>query len=368
MTETKTNSSGPQPNDGVLDMPAYVGGREAVEGIASPHKLSANENPLGASPKALAAVQALSDPSLYPDGHATQLREKLAEMNNIRAENIICGNGSDEILHLLAQAYLGHGDEVLHTSHAFLIYKLTSRASGATPIAVAEKQLTADVDALLAAVTAKTKMVFLANPNNPTGTMVSGDDLVRLHAGLPASTLLVIDGAYAEYIDPSVYPAAFDMVEAHNNVVTTRTFSKAYGLAALRLGWGYFPPAIADALNRVRGPFNINSAALAAGVAALDDAAHIEKSRAHNAQWRDWLVQQISGLGFATKGGQANFVLIEFADEKTALAAEAFMSAQGVIPRDLVAYGLPHALRLSVGTEDGNRAALSALQKFVEQQ
>ena len=366
MRDMKT--SGPQPNEGVLDMPAYVGGRETVEGVKNPFKLSANENPLGASLKALEAVQAMGDPSLYPDGHAGELREKLAAMHNIRAEQIICGNGSDEILHLLAQAYLAPGDEVLHTSHAFLIYKLTSRASGATPIGVAEKQLTADVDALLAALTPQTKIVFLANPNNPTGTMLSDGELRRLHAGLDPATMLVIDGAYAEYIDPSDYPAAFDMVEAHDNVVTTRTFSKAYGLAALRLGWGYFPPAIADALNRVRGPFNINAAALAAGAAALGDMDHIEKSRAHNTQWRDWLVQQLNGLGFVTRGGAANFVLIEFADQDTALAAEAFMSAQGVIPRDLVAYGLPHALRLSVGTEQGNRAALAALQKFAEQQ
>lgn len=362
------NKKQPQPNTGILDMPPYVGGRESVDGIENPYKLSANENPLGASPKALAALAVPSDPSIYPDGHATALRDKLAQVNNIEAAQIVCGNGSDEILHLLAQAYLGDGDEVLHTSHAFLIYKLTSRVAGATPIAVAETQLTANVDAIIAALSEKTKIVFLANPNNPTGTMLDGDELMRLHAALPSDVILVVDGAYAEYIAPDAYPHAFDMVAAHDNVVTTRTFSKAYGLAALRLGWGYCSPAIADVLNRVRGPFNINAAALAAGLAALDDQAHIEKSRAHNQQWRDWLVQQIGGLGLTAMGGAANFILIEFGDAKTAAAADDFMCEEGVIPRNLVAYGLPNCLRLSVGTEDGNRAALAALQKFIEQQ
>jgi histidinol-phosphate aminotransferase len=356
--------SGPTPKDGVLDMPAYVGGREAVDGIDNPFKLSANENPLGASPKALAALETLGDPSIYPDGSALALRQKLAAVHGLDAARIVCGNGSDDILTLLAQAYLGAGDEMLHTAHAFLIYKLAGRATGATPIEVAEDNLTANVDALLAAVSDKTKIVFLANPNNPTGTMLGHDEIARLHAGLPAHVLLVLDGAYAEYVEPAHYPAAFDMVAAHDNVVTTRTFSKAYGLAALRLGWGYCPPAVADALNRLRGPFNINAAAMQAGLAALDDQAHIEKSRAHNTQWRDWLVQQIGGLGIGVRSTEANFILLEFADVAQAENAEAAMCAAGVIPRALTAYGLPTRLRLSVGTEAGNRAAVAALENL----
>ena len=356
--------SGPTPKDGVLDMPAYVGGREAVDGIDNPFKLSANENPLGASPKALAALETLGDPSIYPDGSALALRQKLAAVHGLDAARIVCGNGSDDILTLLAQAYLGAGDEMLHTAHAFLIYKLAGRATGATPIEVAEDNLTANVDALLAAVSDKTKIVFLANPNNPTGTMLGHDEIARLHAGLPAHVLLVLDGAYAEYVEPAHYPAAFDMVAAHDNVVTTRTFSKAYGLAALRLGWGYCPPAVADALNRLRGPFNINAAAMQAGLAALDDQAHIEKSRAHNTQWRDWLVQQIGGLGIGVRSTAANFILLEFADAAQAENAEAAMCAAGVIPRALTAYGLPTRLRLSVGTEAGNRAAVAALENL----
>ena len=356
--------SGPTPKDGVLDMPAYVGGREAVDGIDNPFKLSANENPLGASPKALAALETLGDPSIYPDGSALALRQKLAAVHGLDAARIVCGNGSDDILTLLAQAYLCAGDEMLHTAHAFLIYKLAGRATGATPIEVAEDNLTANVDALLAAVSDKTKIVFLANPNNPTGTMLGHDEIARLHAGLPAHVLLVLDGAYAEYVEPAHYPAAFDMVAAHDNVVTTRTFSKAYGLAALRLGWGYCPPAVADALNRLRGPFNINAAAMQAGLAALDDQAHIEKSRAHNTQWRDWLVQQIGGLGIGVRSTEANFILLEFADAAQAENAEAAMCAAGVIPRALTAYGLPTRLRLSVGTEAGNRAAVAALENL----
>lgn len=356
--------SGPTPKDGVLDMPAYVGGSEAVDGIDNPFKLSANENPLGASPKALAALETLGDPSIYPDGSALALRQKLAALHGLDAARIVCGNGSDDILTLLAQAYLGAGDEMLHTAHAFLIYKMAGRATGATPIEVAEDNLTANVDALLAAVSDKTKIVFLANPNNPTGTMLGHDEIARLHAGLPAHVLLVLDGAYAEYVEPAHYPAAFDMVAAHDNVATTRTFSKAYGLAALRLGWGYCPPAVADALNCLRGPFNINAAAMQAGLAALDDQAHIEKSRAHNRQWRDWLVQQIGGLGIGVRSTEANFILLEFADAAQAENAETAMCAAGVIPRALTAYGLPTRLRLSVGTEAGNRAAVAALENL----
>jgi len=357
--------SAPRPRSPLRDLPPYVGGRETVEGIADPYKLSANENPLGASPAAMAALADLPSPAIYPDGGARALRDKLASLNAIDAERIICGNGSDDILQLLAQAYLAPGDNVLHSAHGFLIYKLTSRAAGAETKAVPEKDLTADVDALLASVDAATKIVFLANPNNPTGTMLDRAAIERLHAGLREDIILVLDGAYAEYVDPDFYPHGFDLVDANANVVTTRTFSKAYGLAGLRLGWGYCPADIADVLNRLRAPFNVNQAAIYAGLAALDDQAHIAASRAHNTQWRDWLCQQIGGLGLGVRGGQANFVLIEFTTPAQASAAEAFMCAKGVIPRGLAAYDLPHALRLSVGTEAGNRAAIDALTDFL---
>lgn len=356
--------SGPQPRAGIMDMTAYIGGREQVEGVANPIKLSANENPLGGSPKALAVLKAFAGTELYPDGHATALREALAELNNIKAAQIVCGSGSDEILNLLTQGYLSVGDEAIHTEHGFLVYKLATGAAGGVPVCVAEENLTANVDAILAAVTAKTKLVFLANPNNPTGTMLPQSEIDRLHAGLPDSTILVLDGAYAEYVDPAHYPAGFDMVDKFANVVTTRTFSKAYGLAALRVGWGYCPPAIAEVLNRLRGPFNVNAVGLAVATAAVHDQAHIADSRAHNAQWRDWLTQQLAALDFTIRPSQANFILLEFADPQEAAAAEVFMSRHGIIPRDLVAYGLPKALRLSIGTEAANRQAVAILEKF----
>lgn len=359
--------SGPQPRRGVMDMPAYVGGREKVEGVAEPIKLSANENPLGASPQAVAAMQQYGDLAIYPDGHANALRDRLAALNNIDAAKIVCGNGSDDILNLLTQGYLAPGDEAIHTEHGFLVYMLATGAAGGVPVCVSETALTANVDAILAALTDKTRLVFLANPNNPTGTMLDQSEIDRLHAGLPDSVILVLDGAYAEYVDPAHYPAGFDMVDKFDNVVTTRTFSKAYGLAALRVGWGYCPPAIASVLNRLRGPFNVNGLALAAAEAALDDQAHIEKSRAYNAQWRDWLVQQLGDIGFDIRASDANFILVEFDNQNEAEAAEDYMSRHGIIPRGLVAYGLPHALRLSIGTEAANRQAFELLKAFKAQ-
>jgi histidinol-phosphate aminotransferase len=360
----------PSPRAGVLDLPAYVGGRESVEGIENPYKLSANENPLGPSPKAVAAIQALAaeaDLAIYPDGGARQLRAKLAQVNGLKAEQIVCGNGSGDVLQLLAQAYLEAGDEVLYTEHGFLLYKLASTSAGATPICVAETNRTADVDALLAKVSEKTKIVFLANPNNPTGTMLPMEEISSLHAGLASDVLLVLDGAYAEYVAPEKWPADFAMVEQFSNVVATRTFSKAYGLAALRLGWAYCPPGVADALNRVRGPFNVNAMALAGGLAALEDPAHIETSRAHNAQWRDWLGQQLGALGYEIKASEANFIVLDFGTAEMASAADAFLCRQGVIARGLAAYAMPTALRLTVGTQEGNRAAVDALQAFQQQ-
>lgn len=361
--------SRPIPRPEIMDLPPYQGGRESVEGIANPHKLSANESAMGASPAAIAAYRACADNlAVYPDGGAVKLRAALATRNGIDADRIVCGNGSDDILALLAQAYLDKGDEAIHSAHGFLIYKLVARAAGGVPVAVPEVNLTAQVDGMLAAVTPRTRIVYLANPNNPTGTMLPRSEIQRLHAGLPDDVILVLDGAYAEFVDPAIYPDGFDMVHAAPNVVTTRTFSKAYGLAALRLGWGYCAPEVAAVLNRLRGPFNVNAPAAAAAIAALEDTAFLDAAIAHNTQWRDWLHQQIAALGFEVVPSEANFLLIRFPKlaGQTAQDADAFMCARGVIPRVVAAYGLPDSLRLSVGNEAGNRAAVEALRAFAE--
>src|SRR5499426_4351785 len=283
----------PQPRPGVLDIDPYVPGKSAAPGVARVFKLSSNETPLGPSPQALAAYRAVADHLQdYPDGDSTPLREAIGRAFGLDPNRIVCGAGSDELLNLIADAYLHDGDEAIHTTHAFLVYPIATRGSGATPIAAAEKNYTADVDAMLAAVSERTKVVFLANPNNPTGTFVPFDEVKRLHRGLPPHVLLVLDAAYAEYVRRNDYEFCIEVTATTENVVMCRTFSKIYGLAALRLGWMYGPAHVVDAINRIRGPFNVNSAAMAAGVAAIADTEHVETARAHNDKWLAWLTQE----------------------------------------------------------------------------
>src|SRR5438132_1314076 len=265
----------PQPRPGVLDIDPYVPGKSAAPGVARVFKLSSNETPLGPSPKALAAYRAVADHLQdYPDGAATALREAIGRAFGLDPNRIVCGAGSDDLLNLIADAYLRDGDEAIHTTHAFLVYPIAIRGSGATPIAAAEKNYTADVDAMLAAVSERTKVVFLANPNNPTGTYVPFDEVKRLHRGLPPHVLLVLDAAYAEYVRRNDYEVGIELVATSENVVMCRTFSKIHGLAALRLGWLYGPAHVVEAINRIRGPFNVNAPAMAAGIAALQGSAH----------------------------------------------------------------------------------------------
>jgi histidinol-phosphate aminotransferase len=270
-------------------------------------------------------------------------------------------------LNLIADAYLRDGDEAIHTTHAFLVYPIATRGSGATPIAAAEKNYAADVDAMLAAVSARTKVVFLANPNNPTGTYVPFDEVKRLHRGLPPHVLLVLDAAYAEYVRRNDYEAGIELVATSENVVMCRTFSKIHGLAALRLGWLYGPAHVVDAINRIRGPFNVNAPAMAAGIAALQDGAHVEASRAHNEKWRAWLEAEIRKLGLEVTPSIANFVLIHFPLDRgrTAVDADAFLTQRGLILRRVKAYKLPNALRMTVGSEEANRLVVAALAEFV---
>jgi histidinol-phosphate aminotransferase len=358
----------PQPRSGVLDIQAYVPGKSSAPGVTKVFKLSSNETPLGPSPKAIAAYKAvgahLED---YPDGSAGELREAIGRAFGLDPDRIVCGAGSDDLLNLLARAYLADGDEAIHTTHGFLVYPIATLGTGAKPVVAAEKNYTADVDAMLASVTKKTKVVFLANPNNPTGTYIPFDEVKRLHNGLPPNVLLVLDAAYAEYVQRNDYESGIELVATSENVVMCRTFSKIHGLAALRLGWMYGPAQVVDAVNRIRGPFNVNAAAIAAGIAAIEDTAHQEHSRTHNARWLAWLTKEIGKLGLKVTPSVANFVLIHFPDAKgrTARDADAFLMARGLILRQVGGYKLPHALRMSVGTEEANRLVVAALKEFL---
>ena len=294
------------------------------------------------------------------------MREALGARHGLDPARIVCGTGSDQILNLLAAAYIGPGDEGIFTQHGFLVYKIAILAAGGVPIVAAEKNLTADTDCILARVGPRTKMVLLANPNNPTGTYLPIVEVKRLAQNLPAHVLLVLDAAYAEYLTRADYSSGLELVSARENVVMTRTFSKIYGLAGIRLGWCYAPPDVCDAINRIRGPFNTNGAAIAAGVAALDDTAHIGKAAAHNETWLPWLSQEISALGINVTPSVCNFLLLHFDGETQARAADRFLVDRGLILRAVGAYGLPHCLRLTVGTEEANRLVVEALKDFVK--
>jgi histidinol-phosphate aminotransferase len=358
----------PQPRPGVLDIQAYVPGKSSAPGVERIFKLSSNETPLGPSPRAIEAFRAaaahLQD---YPDGAAKHLRETIGRAFGLDPARIVCGAGSDELLNLLAHAYIGPGDEAIHTTHGFLVYPIATMGAGGKPVVAAETGHTANVDAILAAVTERTKLVFVANPNNPTGTYLPFDEVKRLHAGLPPQVLLVLDAAYAEYVRRNDYEAGIELVATSDNVVMCRTFSKIYGLAALRLGWLYGPAHVVDALNRIRGPFNVSAPAIMAGAAAIEDAAHVETSVAHNTRWLAWLSEEIGRLGLAVTPSVANFVLIHFPPEKgrSAAEADAFLTARGLILRRVSAYKLPDALRLSVGSEEANRLVVGALAEFM---
>src|SRR5277367_1845776 len=358
----------PKPRPGVLEIEAYVPGKSSAPGVAKVVKLSSNETPLGPSPKALAAYKAAADHlEDYPDGSASDLREAIGRVFGLDPNRIVCGAGSDDLLNLLARAYLADGDEAIHTRHGFLVYPIATLGTGAKPVEAAEVNHTANVDAILAAVTKKTKIVFLANPNNPTGTYISFDEVKRLHRGLPPHVLLVLDAAYAEYVRRNDYESGIELVATSDNVVMTRTFSKIHGLAAVRLGWLFGPAHVVAAINRIRGPFNVNAPAIAAGIAAIEDHAHQERARTHNTRWLAWLAQEIERLGLKVTPSVANFLLIHFPETKgrTAKDADAFLTARGLILRQVGAYRLPNALRMSVGTEEANRLVVAALGEFL---
>lgn len=359
-----------KPRPGILSIEPYKGGESSAAGANRVIKLSSNESALGPSPRVVAAIQAMAEEAhRYPDGSAERLRKAIGRHQGVDPDCIVCGAGSDELITLLTRAYAGPGDEVLYSKHGFLVYPIAAQAVGAKPVAAPERDLRADVDALLAKVSAKTRIVFLANPNNPTGSFITTDELARLHAGLPKDILLVIDAAYAEYVRRNDYGAGIELVRANSNVVMTRTFSKIYALASLRLGWAYCPPHVTDVINRLRNPFNVSAVAQAAGIAALEDIAHVDASRASNDVWLPWTAKELTKLGLEVAPSVANFVLVRFPDApaRNADAANAFLMSHGIIPRKMGPYGLPHSLRITIGREEEMRALVASLAEFMGQ-
>jgi len=364
----------PQPNPGVMDIEAYVPGKATAHpGIAKVYKLSSNESPFGASPQAIEAMRDVAGRMhLYPDGRATKLREAIAETHGLNVSNIVAFNGSGEALALLARIYLQPGAEAIITEHGFLTYKIYIQMTGATAVTVKEKDERADVDAILAAVTDRTRAIFIANPNNPTGTYLPFDEVRRLHAGLPRHVLLVLDAAYGEFVRRNDYEAGVELVAGNENVVMTRTFSKVHGLGGARIGWCYAPGHIVDAVERVRDPFNVTATAIEAGTAAMRDRAHVTMSVDHNIRWLEWLTEQLSQLGLRVTPSVGNFLLMHFpAGERSkgrhrADKADEYLLARGFILRRVTAYGFPNALRMTVGTEEANRGVVQALTEFLK--
>ena len=363
-----TNATGPQPRPGILDISPYVGGEAKIPGLERPIRLASNESALGPSAKAIAVYRALAgELHRYPDGGAEELREAIGRRHGLDPARIVCGAGSDELITLLLRSYAGPGDEVLYSRHGFLMYPINAQTVGATPVAAPERELTADVDALLERVTERTRLVFVANPNNPTGTYLSAAEMARLHAGLPPSVVLAIDAAYSEFVNRNDYEPGVALVDRAENVVMLRTFSKIYALAALRLGWAYCPPAVADVLNRMRSPFNVNAPALAAGVTAVEDVAAFERARAHNEHWLPWFSERLSALSLSLTPSVANFVLARFPDDpaRNADAAFAFLQKHGILTRKMGAYGLPEYLRISIGTGEEMERVAATLGDFM---
>lgn len=348
----------------------YVPGKAATDDGRKLIKLSANESPLGTSPAARAAFDAATvDLATYPDPGAAILRNAIAAQYGLDPARVIYGTGSDELLHLAASAFAGPGDEILYVRYGFSVYDIAARRVGATPVIAPDADYATDVDALLALVTDKTRVVFLANPNNPTGTMTPREEIARLHAGLRPDILFVLDQAYAEYLEADEDDGGLALAADAPNVFVTRTFSKIFGLAAERIGWGYASADVIDALHRIRAPFNVTTAGQAAAAAAIRDTDWVEMSRAHNSTWRSWLTEQVEALGnhgLRVVPSKANFLLILFEGKLTAQAAMEGMMAQGYATRWLPGQGLPNALRITIGTEEQTRAVATMLRTMAE--
>ncbi|MBC6441249.1 MAG: histidinol-phosphate transaminase [Rhodospirillales bacterium] len=359
----------PVPRSGILDIKPYVPGKNGTSdgGDRPVIKLSSNESALGPSSLAVAAAKAATETVVrYPDGSASDLREAIGRRWGIDPARIVCGNGSDELLEMLPSLYCGEGDEVLYSQYGFAIYPIATRAAGATPVTAPEAAYRTDVDALLAAVTGRTKLVFVANPNNPTGSYIPTSEIARLRAGLPKHVLLVIDSAYAEFVSRDDYSAGAELVHDCNNTVMTRTFSKIYSLAGLRVGWLYGPEGVVDAINRVRGPFNVNSIALAAAGAAIEDDDHVARAREHNEHWLPRLTQSLRSMGLTVHDSVVNFLLVRFpGGAEQAKAAERFLIENRIFVRNLEAYGILDGLRINIGLGHEMDALTECLARFM---
>ena len=356
----------PPPRPEILTISPYVGGESELPGVNRTIKLSSNEGAFGVPPGAQAAIRrAAEDVFRYPDGGADRLRLAIGKRWGLDPDRIVCGAGSDDLIYLLASCYGGPGREIIMSAHGFAIFFIAGTASGSRVVKVAERNLTADLDAMLAAVSPATRAVFLANPNNPTGSMLPAADVARFRSALPPEVLLVLDAAYAEYIDDPAYDPGVRLVESREDTVMLRTFSKVFGLGGMRVGWLYGPPAVVDALNRVRGVFNVNIAAQAAAVAALAEPGWVERNRAHNAEWRERLATALQRTGIKVWPSHGNFILADFATPARAAAADAFLRRHGLIVRAMGAYDLPHCLRITVGTAEEVGLVVEALTAFM---
>ncbi|MGL5838151.1 MAG: histidinol-phosphate transaminase [Sphingorhabdus sp.] len=360
----------PIPKAYISAIHAYKPGKSKADDGRPLIKLSANENPLGCSTQAEAAMaKARSSLARYPDPASDDLCKALAQTYELEADRIVCGTGSDELLNLVAQGYAGQGDEIIHVRYGFAVYEIATRKVGAEVIIAPDRDYATDVDAILGAVTPKTRLIYLANPNNPTGTMTEDAEVARLHAALPSDLVLVLDQAYGEYRDDDG-PAAFDLARKHHNVLITRTFSKIYGLAAERIGWAYGQPHLINTLHRIRGPFNVTSAGQAAAIAALADQDFVLKSREHNRIWRDWMAGEIAALsnhGLRAVPPAGNFIMVLFEGKVAAETVNARLMDAGYVVRWLPGQGLSHGLRITIGTEEENRGLMTALRAILEQ-
>lgn len=354
------------PRPSILSVEPYVGGESKIPGVNRIIKLSSNEGAFGPPPGAIEAIRAMAaEAHRYPDGNGKAIREAIGARFGLDPARIVVGNGSDELLALIILAYGGEGTDIVMSAHGFQMYEITGRWAGCQVIKVPEKNLTTDVDGMLAAVGPRTRLMFLANPNNPTGSILPQAEVDRLRAGLREDVLLVLDSAYAEYVTRPDYDAGAKLVDASGNTVMTRTFSKIFGMGGMRLGWAYAPAPIVDVLSRVRGPFNVNAAAMAAGVAAVAEKGWVEKSVAHNTEWRGKVTDGLTGAGIKVWPSEGNFVLADFGTPAKAKAADEAMRARGLIVRAMGGYGLPQCLRITIGTAEECTMVIDALTAFM---